>query len=128
MTPSTVKEFSAPLAPFTWKPPSMSPGLTDGAVIAMLWKLRAFGRRSNSSAVTLCATVVLFGSICGVAPVTFTISVTAPTCNFGENSMLRPSRISTFVVFSLLEAGQFDHDVVTARVEIEDPVRAVGCR
>ncbi len=59
--PSTVKAFSAPLAPFTWKPPSISPEFTEGAVSARLWKLRAFGSRSNSSAVTLCATVVLFG-------------------------------------------------------------------
>ena len=51
--PSTVNEFSAPLAPLTWKPPSTSPELTDGAVSAIDWKERPFGRRSNSSAVTL---------------------------------------------------------------------------
>jgi hypothetical protein len=50
--PSTVNEFSAPLAPFTWKPPSTSPALTDGAVMAIDWNERLFGRRSNSSAVT----------------------------------------------------------------------------
>ena len=30
--PSTVNVFSAPLAPLTWKPPSISPWFTDGAV------------------------------------------------------------------------------------------------
>ena len=53
--PSMVKLFSAPLAPLTWKPPSISPEFTDVAVSASDWKLRAFGSRSNSSAVMLFA-------------------------------------------------------------------------
>ena len=31
LSPLTVYEFSAPLAPFTWMPPSISPWLTNGA-------------------------------------------------------------------------------------------------
>ena len=58
-TPSTVNAFSAPLAPLTWKPPSISPEFTDGAVMASDWKLRPLGIRSISSAVTLCDTRVL---------------------------------------------------------------------
>ena len=58
-TPSTVNWFSEPLAPLTWNPPSMSPEFTDGAVIATDWKLRPFGILSISSAVTLCAMIVL---------------------------------------------------------------------
>ena len=46
-TPSTVNAFSAPLAPFTWKPPSISPEFTDGAVSAIDWNERPFGSRSN---------------------------------------------------------------------------------
>ena len=46
-TPSTVNWFSEPLAPLTWNPPSMSPEITDGAVMATDWKLRPFGIRSN---------------------------------------------------------------------------------
>ena len=78
--PSTVKPFSAPLAPLTWKPPSTSPALTDGAVSAIDWNERPFGRRSNSSALTLCAMSVLRLSTSGDASaVTCTDSVTAPT-------------------------------------------------
>src|SRR6185369_2058264 len=51
--PSTVKAFSAPLAPFTWMPPSTWPWVTDGAVNAIDWNDRPFGMRSNSSALTL---------------------------------------------------------------------------
>ena len=79
-TPSTVKAFSAPLAPFTWKPPSISPEFTDGAVSAIDWKLRPFGMRSISSAVTLCAMIVLRVSTSGAfSAVTCTASVTLPT-------------------------------------------------
>ena len=49
-TPSTVKLFSPADAPFTWKPPSSSPVLTDGSAAASAWKLRPFGMTSNSSA------------------------------------------------------------------------------
>ena len=71
--PSTLNWFSEPLAPFTWIPPSTSPELTDGEAIAMDWNVRVFGRRSNSSAVTLCATAVLLKSISGAASVTCTV-------------------------------------------------------
>ena len=95
-TPSTVKLFSAPLAPFTWKPPSISPWFTPGDVNAMPWKLRVFGMRSNSSAVTLWATVVLRRSTCVfVSPVTVTVSLTAPTVNVALRSAVRPSSTST---------------------------------
>jgi hypothetical protein len=65
--PSTVNEFSAPLAPFTWIPPSTSPWLTEGDENAIDWNERPFGSRSNSSAVTLWPMSVLRVSTSGVA-------------------------------------------------------------
>jgi hypothetical protein len=95
-TPSTVKLFSAPLAPFTWKPPSMSPKLTPGDVSAIPWNERVFGMRSNSSAVTLWATVVLCRSTCVfVSLVTVTTSLTPPTFNDAGKSAVLPSSTST---------------------------------
>ena len=94
--PSTVNEFSAPLAPFTWKPPSTSPWLTDGALKAIDWKERPFGSRSNSSALTLWPISVLRVSTSGVAsPTTCTVSVCAPTPNCVSISNSRPSMTST---------------------------------
>ena len=94
--PSTVKPFSAPLAPFTWKPPSTSPAFTDGAVRAIDWKDRPFGSRSNSSALTLWAISVLRLSTSGEASaVTCTDSVRAPTVSWVLTSNERPSATLT---------------------------------
>ena len=94
--PSTVNAFSAPLAPFTWMPPSTSPWLTDGALKAIDWKDRPFGRRSNSSALTLWPISVLRVSTSGVAsPTTCTTSVWAPTFSCVLTSNSRPSRTRT---------------------------------
>jgi len=55
-------------------PPSISPWLTDGALKAIDWNDRPFGRRSNSSAVTLWPMTVLRVSTSGVAsPTTWTV-------------------------------------------------------
>ena len=94
-TPSTVKAFSAPLAPLTWKPPSISPALTDGAVSAMDWKLRPFGSRSISSSRTLCATSVLRTSMSCGAPETWTTSVRSPTFSWASNLIVLPSVTAT---------------------------------
>ena len=88
--PSTVNPFSAPLAPFTWKPPSTSPAFTDGAVSAIDWNDRPFGRRSNSSALTLCAMSVLRLSTSGDSPVTCTDSVNPATLISVFTSKVRP--------------------------------------
>ena len=90
--PSTVNAFSAPLAPFTWNPPSISPALTDGAVKASDWNERPLGSRSISSEATLCAINVLRRSTSGAdSPVTWTTSVRAPTDSWVFNSNARPS-------------------------------------
>jgi hypothetical protein len=90
-TPSTVKAFSEPLAPFTCMPPSISPWFTDGAVSAIDWNERPFGSRSNSSALTLCAMSVLRLSTSGVvSPVTWTTSVNSPTRIWASSSKVRP--------------------------------------
>ena len=90
-TPSTVKEFSEPLAPLTWMPPSTSPAFTEGEAIARFWNVRPFGMRSNSSAVTLCAMVVLRVSMRGDSAVTLIASVTPPTVNDESTAMVLPS-------------------------------------
>ena len=127
ITPSTVNVFSAPLAPLTWKPPSISPELTDGAVRAMPWKLRAFGMRSNSSAVTLCATAVLRRSICfSASAVTLTTSVTAPTLSLAGKSTVRPSRTSMSSACTFWNPCKLDRDAVASRLEIGMRIRAVG--
>ena len=91
--PSTVNAFSALLAPFTWKPPSTSPELTDGAVSAIDWNERLFGRRSNSSAVTLWPMSVLRVSTSGAAcAVTWTVSVSCPTRICASRLNDRPRR------------------------------------
>jgi hypothetical protein len=59
-------------------PPSTSPVLTDGEANARFWKLRPFGMRSNSSAVTLCAMVVFLVSMSGDSAVTLMASWTPP--------------------------------------------------
>ena len=83
-TPSTVNEFSDPLAPLTWMPPSTSPAFTEGEESARFWNVRPFGMRSNSSALTLCAIVVLRVSMSGDSAVTLTASDTPPI--FSEES------------------------------------------
>ncbi len=92
--------FSAPLAPFTWKPPSISPEFTDGDASASDWKVRAFGRRSNSSAVTLCAIEVRLVSINGAASVTWTVSATEPTVS-------APSTFSRWPTIRLTSASSY---------------------
>ena len=101
-TPSTVNAFSAPLAPFTWKPPSISPELTDGAVMASDWKLRPFGIRSISSAVTLCDTRVLRESIAGRASAcTWTTSVMSPTLSCASTLSVLPRLTATSSIDTL---------------------------
>lgn len=95
-TPSIVKVFSAPLAPFTWNPPSSTPALTEGAVAASDWKLRVLGSRAISSAPTLCATVVVRRSMRGDAlEVTCTASARLPTSSVAPSSRVLPRNTVT---------------------------------
>ena len=73
----------------------MSPAFTDGDEIARFWKVRPFGMRSNSSAVTLWAIVVLLVSMSGDSVVTVIASVTPPTFIEGLRSRLLPRRTLT---------------------------------
>ena len=72
-------------------PLSISPAFTDGEEMARFWKLRPFGMRSNSSAVTLWAMVVLLVSMSGDSVVTVTASCRPPTASVGLSSMDLPS-------------------------------------
>ena len=117
--PSTVNEFSAPLAPLTWMPPSISPWLTDGALKAIDWNERPFGRRSNSSALTLCAMRVLRVSTSGVAsPTTCTVSVWAPTFSWVLSSNSRPEQNEHVGALGRREAAQLEPDGVAAGNEV----------
>jgi hypothetical protein len=66
-------------APFTWKPPSSSPVLTDGSAVARLWKLRPLGMTSNCSAGMFRWRVDAPRSMSGVSATTWTVSVRPPT-------------------------------------------------
>ena len=83
--------FSAELAPLTWNPFSRVPLFTDGESVTSDWNVRAFGSRSNSSAVTLCATVTLLVSISGANSVTWTVCSVPPTVIFASTLRLRPT-------------------------------------
>ena len=126
-TPSTVNAFSAPLAPLTWKPPSISPEFTDGAVRASDWKLRPFGIRSISSAVTLCDTRVL-RDVDGRPRVGLHLDDLGHVADLQLRVDLeRLAQADRDVVHrDLGEAGELDDHRIAARVEIGHVVEAVA--
>jgi hypothetical protein len=83
--------FSAPLAPLTWNPPSISPEFTDGVVKTSDWKLRPFGSLSISSEVMLFAISVVVTSITGAASVTWIVCSVAPTVILALTVNTRPT-------------------------------------
>ncbi len=109
--------FSAPLAPFTWKPPSISPEFTDGAVRAIDWKLRPFGMRSISSAVTLCAMIVLRVSTSGAfSAVTCTASRDVADLQRGVEVVSAAQQHFELRRFLPREAAELEPHRVRARV------------
>jgi hypothetical protein len=64
---------------------------TEGEKTATPWNVRAFGSRSNSSAVTLWAIMVLPVSISGAVSTTCTVCSSVPTAICASTRLVRPT-------------------------------------